>query len=436
MKTGRIRRALTASCHYSYMKLALNFYMAYEVAAETGGFKYDRNGRLYGRFCEILEKYLKEEPVSEDELEALRRDAISEMETVTSYTDLFQAYEYVMNRLEGRFLPQLVGKRLEDPETVTEEIMTWLSQASEAPELYGRLQSIIGQLPVRFTRQKFFALAEDRLSIYKGNARDSFLDAINALRCEGLLNRRVRSEKTYRSLFELTEKFGRTDFKNMTAKEYRYLAEDLETAAQTVSGITDRILSLMELVNALYVILLAQGEAVTELSAEQNVNEILKGILILFASGAWEAIPQKITDRLPDLEGRQEAYFEQWIRNDIPLDELQAEEGYLADIVWKVRLLMSGSSFMSLEKPGQEEAETDEAYFREQLEILFRDMNEVWETLPKPVMRAAMAKCLSSLPVNFRSLDEAREYIRGSLDSCSDETEREASVRLIRMLME
>ena len=39
MKTGRIRRALTASCHYSYMKLALNFYMAYEVAAETGGFK-------------------------------------------------------------------------------------------------------------------------------------------------------------------------------------------------------------------------------------------------------------------------------------------------------------------------------------------------------------------------------------------------------------
>ena len=137
----------------------------------------------------------------------------------------------------------------------------------------------------------------------------------------------------------------------MTAKEYRYLAEDLETAAQTVSGITDRILSLMELVNALYVILLAQGEAVTELSAEQNVNEILKGILILFASGAWEAIPQKVTDRLPDLEGRQEAYFEQWIRNDIPLDELQAEEGYLADIVWKVRLLMSGSSFMSLEKP-------------------------------------------------------------------------------------
>ena len=91
---------------------------------------------------------------------------------------------------------------------------------------------------------------------------------------------------------------------------------------------------------------------------------------------------------------------------------------------------------MSLEKPGQEEAETDEAYFREQLEILFRDMNEVWETLPKPVMRAAMAKCLSSLPVNFRSLDEAREYIRGSLDGCSDETEREASVRLIRMLME
>ena len=47
-----------------------------------------------------------------------------------------------------------------------------------------------------------------------------------------------------------------------------------------------------------------------------------------------------------------------------------------------------------------------------------------------------MAKCLSSLPANFQSLDEAREYIQGSLNSCSDEIEREACADLIRSLME
>ena len=97
---------------------------------------------------------------------------------------------------------------------------------------------------------------------------------------------------------------------------------------------------------------------------------------------------------------------------------------------------MSGSAFMSLEKPEADEAETDEAFFREKLDELFKDMTEFWKELPKAVVRAAMAKCLSSLPVDFRSLDEAREYIQGSLDSCSDEAEREACADLIRSLME
>ena len=97
---------------------------------------------------------------------------------------------------------------------------------------------------------------------------------------------------------------------------------------------------------------------------------------------------------------------------------------------------MSGSAFMSLEKPDADETEVDEAFFREKLDALFKDMGERWKELPKAVVRAAMAKCLSSLPANFQSLDEAREYIQGSLDSCSDEIEREACADLIRSLME
>ena len=45
-----------------------------------------------------------------------------------------------------------------------------------------------------------------------------------------------------------------------------------------------------------------------------------------------------------------------------------------------------------------------------------------------------MAKILSRLPVFFHSSDELFSYIENSLEACEDEAEREASVRLIRMI--
>ncbi len=153
----------------------------------------------------------------------------------------------------------------------------------------------------------------------------------------------------------------------------------------------------MDMVNDLCVILLAQGTAVSDLSCEQNTKEILKGIQTLFASKEWEDIPEEVTDRLPALEGKQEQYFEQWLRDDISGGASGGKraggrgclEGRSSD-VWQ-RVYVLG-------KPDADETEVDEAFFREKLDALFKDMGERWKELPKAVVRAAMAKCLSSLP--------------------------------------
>lgn len=434
MKAARIRRQLTAAYHCSYIRLALNFYTAYEAAAEKKGFENDRISGLYDRFCELLDACLKGQ--SDCGADELRQDVIREMEKVTDYTDAFQAYEYVMNRIEGRFAPKLIGKKPEDTESLTEEILSWFQTAPDPASLRERMQVITGQLPVRFTKQKFFALLEDHLSIYKGLPRSGFEDILYILRSEGLLNRPMAREEAYGTLFDRMKAFEQADLRHLTAQEYRHLASELEEGSREINALSGEILCLIDMVNDLCVILLAQGTAVSDLSCEQNTKEILKGIQTLFASKEWEDIPEEVTDRLPALEGKQEQYFEQWLRDDISLEELQEENGPEAEAAWKAGLLMSGSAFMSLEKPNADEAEVDEVFFREKLDALFKDMGERWKELPKAVVRAAMAKCLSSLPANFQSLDEAREYIQGRLDSCSDEIEREACADLIRSLME
>ena len=434
MKAARIRRQLTAAYHCSYIRLALNFYTAYEAAAEKKGFENDRISGLYDRFCELLDACLKGQ--SDCGADELRQDVIREMEKVTDYTDAFQAYEYVMNRIEGRFAPKLIGKKPEDTESLTEENPVLVYNCARSGSPTRTDAGDYRTAPVRFTKQKFFALLEDRLSIYKGLPRSGFEDILYILRSEGLLNRPMAREEAYGTLFDRMKAFEQADLRHLTAQEYRHLASELEEGSREINALSGEILCLIDMVNDLCVILLAQGTAVSDLSCEQNTKEILKGIQTLFASKEWEDIPEEVTDRLPALEGKQEQYFEQWFRDDISLEELQEENGPEAEAAWKAGLLMSGSAFMSLEKPDADETEVDEAFFREKLDALFKDMGERWKELPKAVVRAAMAKCLSSLPANFQSLDEAREYIQGSLDSCSDEIEREACADLIRGLME
>ena len=107
----------------------------------------------------------------------------------------------------------------------------------------------------------------------------------------------------------------------------------------------------------------------------------------------------------------------------------------MTEVLWKTGLLLSESSFASLEYKDSEEA-ADEEMIKKGLEQLFTDIRESWKELPKVLIRAAMAKCLSILPITFKSSDEAEKYIKNSLECCSDEVEKDGCIRMIRSIME
>jgi hypothetical protein len=105
------------------------------------------------------------------------------------------------------------------------------------------------------------------------------------------------------------------------------------------------------------------------------------------------------------------------------------------EILRKIDLLMSGSSFMSLERPeDRADQKVDEELMAGKLERFFGELSAAWEGKPKVLIRAVMSKILSRLPVF--SLEEVRQYVEGSLRSCSDGKEKEISMGIIRMMME
>ena len=79
-------------------------------------------------------------------------------------------------------------------------------------------------------------------------------------------------------------------------------------------GTTGELMLFMDLINDLYVLMLSRKWAMMEVSEESLLKELLSEVQSLFEEGAVKAIPRELTDKLSMLEGRQETYFEQWMR--------------------------------------------------------------------------------------------------------------------------
>lgn len=440
MEIKKLKRRLTAAYHYSFIRMTLNFYTCYEMMAEKTGEPNARVLALYERYFGFLGSFLEKKSVSLDGFEALRQDTIKEMEKLTAYTDVFQAYEYVMNRVEGRFMPQLVGKQPEDTDALLDEIISYFTQSDDPADFHERFQQIISQLPVRFTKNKFFAIIEEGMSVYKGAPKAGLDDMLYMLRSEALLNRPKTSgteneEDSYKKLYQILKEFLQADFSTLEAAGYYHLSSKLEEAGELLSEATGDILMLMDMVNDLYVLLLCEDHAMVDLEETQVMTRILGEVLELFKEDKWKEIPAETADLLPKLEGKQESSFEQWMANEIPMEELSKDVSPVTEVLWKTGLLLSGSSFASLEYKDSEET-ADEEMIRKGLEQLFADIRESWKELPKVLTRAAMAKCLSILPITFKSSDEAEKYIKNSLECCSDEVEKDGCIRMIRSIME
>ena len=437
MESRRRKKQISAACHYAYTRLALNYYMYYEVILE-GDLLSSRLERLSKRYHGLLKDFL-EGSLELEELNGLRDDTASAMEANTAYTDVFQAYEYVLNRLEGRFEPQLMGNRnvRPDEEEWTAEIMAYITDTDEAMVVNERIQSVVGQLPIRLTRNKFFAMVEEGMSVYKGGPASSLDDMLYILRSEAMLVRPEDMETGYEDLHSIVREFEKTDFKVITAEEYRHLTAEMGRAGQILMGTTGELMLFMDLINDLYVLMLSRKWAMMEVSEESLLKELLSEVQSLFEEGAVKAIPRELTDKLSMLEGRQETYFEQWMRLETEVKNAADGGDEDGEILRKIELLMSDSSFMSLERPGDRaDQKVDEELMAGKLERFFGELSAAWEGKPKVLVRAVMSKILSRLPVFFNSLEEVRLYVEGSLRSCSDSKEKEISMRLIRMLIE
>lgn len=418
MNNRKRKKYLSAAYRYSFSRLALNYYLYYQTVWEEHRISKEaqEDGKTFG---ELLKAYLQGEPRL-SELDNLRNCVIHKMEIITAYTDCFQIYEYVLNRVERRFEKKPAPKYT--PEHLAMRLTEMITSSDASSAYHQMVRSVISQLPVRYTKQKFASLVEERFSAYIGSDKTSIENVLYMLRTTSMVLLPEDMDVNQPDLYGLLTRIQSADFRNLSKEQYEECMDCLYLATEKITLETDSYVLLQDMINDLYVLNLTYQEALTDASEEQTFFKIVEYILSAFDAEDSHGLPEEEDELLEKLEGIQETM-------EVTLMETEPDGDEIAE---KVSRLVSGSSFMKLDTEEPAAAETaDRLWIQEKAQQFCQELNEVFGKVPKAVARAIMASILSYLPTAFRNAGELEQYICDSLTSCTDFAEREASMELL-----
>ena len=371
------------------------------------------------------------------------------MKVLTSYTDAFEMYEYILNRKEYSY-----------PENVDEEIQKELKELDEAgvsdfaEEIYrfvfadqdkvainSKLQSIIGQLPIRMTKNRFYDILGETLDIYNGVEKESLDQFIEMIENTALIRLPEGFETEYPELHEALEVLKAGDYTALDYDGYRKLTDVLDRSAAFLNSVVTEYMLIIELVNDLYVMMLA-------LDSKKGVSESCKKAMTVIEKAVADDGEhlEDVYALLDDIVGEQELAGEHKVMLESAVYDIST--GYTDDIAANelqdtyrdleiMDKLLSGSMFVDIDNiavMGVLNVDTD--YIAACKETLTNEFADLFAANSMTVNRAIMAKILSNIPVFFNTTDEIREYVNGSLSRCREKSELLADYIVIKQMME
>lgn len=425
------KKQLSLAYRYAYTQLILDDYMYCEEAEKSR--KHSKQmERLDTKMHRMIGAFL-EQKLQKEEVLAFREEIKKQMECITMYTDCFQIYENVLNHLEGRFREEVL--LLEDEEQFTRKVMAYITGSKDNMLMNQKIQEVVGELPIRLTKNKFAAFVQEGLSAYTGSDKSSLETVFYLLRTTSMIDMPKELETEYPNLFELLVQLKKADYKEMDAEEYHRLEGLLKLAVDYIEEEATICLSLQSLVNSLAILVLTQKNVMVD-AAEDS---LFYGLLMDMNQSIREkpeeiqTILENMIERISLLEGKQEEVYERYLQGESQwLKELSGEWEETGRLI---TLLLSGSPFAELEEKGVQE-EADKVYVMQKGAQFLEEFQQNISGMPKPVARAMMANVLSRLPVFFNSVSEIEQYVRGSLESCVDPYEKGTCMNLLQYMME
>lgn len=447
---GLLNRLADIYFVYAGLQLAMNYYTLYEsFCDEEELWSRDAVDRAKELNSFIKDKLFDFKSGPEQEkavytIDSLRKDNMKRMDVLTTYTDIFQIYEYVLNRIEYRFKENPYNI---DDEEFAREILRYVFDTEDNFIINEKIKEIIGQLPVRMTRQKYFDLLWQSIRAYKGAERDSFDTFLYMIRTSAMLHENEDMDKCYPELGEKKRHLEKLQFKNLSFEEFNQAYSMLKSAISVLEKETTLFITLQEIINALYIILICYPYAGMSQPDDQkawdSALEIISKVNERFVKGEKEDISEEVSGRLSEIEGIQEeisydltiledALYTVGTNHKNLTQSLMLER--LMEVLARSQKLNSDSIFIDLDLIYAEE-KVDEALINKEASWLKEQLSAVFDSLDRMVCRAIMANTINKMPVFFSNRTEVMEYVRYTIEHCFDIHEKAASYEIINKIM-
>ena len=376
----------------------------------------------------------------------VRNTITGKMKVLTSYTDAFETYEYILNRKEYNFEENMTDDLKSELEEldVTEfadEIYRFVFSDSDKVAVNSKLQSLIGQLPIRMTKNRFYDILGDTLDIYNGVEKESLDQFMEMVESTALIRRPDGFETEYPDLCNALETLKNGNYTDMDYAAYSKLAGVLDRSAEFLNSVVTEYMLIIELVNDLYVMMLA-------VSAKSSVSESCQKAMSLIGKAVAVSGDEieSVYAMLDEIVGEQEQAGEHKVMLESAVYDITT--GFSEDIarcelektyrdLETIDKLLSGSMFVDIDNIAVAGALTvDSDYLAACKEKLVGEFAELFDENTMTVNRAVMAKILSNIPVFFNTTDEIKEYVTGSLTRCREKSELLADYIVIKQMME
>ena len=371
-----------------------------------------------------------------EEIENIREEVKAGVDAATAFLSAFENFNYVLSRK----LPnkEYDGKEF-DTDDEARKILTYIFEDDDNILINSKIQRVISELPIRYTKGKFFDIIETSVDRYAGTEKKALKAFVYMVRQAGMIYDLDNMQKLYPELADEFEYFKNFEFDKATKKQLLTESVKLNSTIARCSELTDDGILVMEVVNDLYAVLL-NWDSINKEDAELEVE------MITFTNESFanedrslEEFDVKMAEIFTKLEGKLEAVYEGLMSYEGTLFDVQnrfvkeaSEYGYKDkyDDLYKCSILKQGSLFADLNDL-EDTGLTETADLDKLKDTLKSEFDRIFNEVDRSVRRGIMAQVIGSIPVYFENRTEVMDYIRSSLASCNSREELVGTINAV-----
>lgn len=437
------------------VEMAMDYYTYYEMISDCV-IKDEKLKKYTEEFNSIVREYIVNVKVDEERkkaverIDVLRNKTYKTVDILSAYADIFSRYEYVSNRCEYLFKGEDIDSKYTD-EDFTREIMQYIFSDEDNTVINSKICEIIAELPLRLTKNKFFQLLSDGLSVYSKTDKETIDDFVYLLKSSAMLTLPEGLDE-YDELNSIFRMVKDIDYANITKEEFNKLENELRYSADFIETQTNMFMMLQGLINKAYVLILTAPYA-DECDKETECSmKIIKEINAEFDDNDFISLSDDVTDLFVFLEGVPEKTYEilnrdEYILDNIKKTHLSIIKSIMSDNIYQglfiSQNLITDSLFVDLteakavfETKTETEADFDvKEYIDRVRDELVMLLTEFFKNNQKQVNRSVMALIISRLPVFFNNITEIQDYVYNSLSNCTNKSEKLAAIEIVKCII-